>query len=232
MSSYEDESFPATPFVLVVDQSESMQSNDGIETVNRELAELVNTLSAIPEVEETASIGLISFAERATVHRRIEPIINGIELPTFEALGATSFAAPLEALRSLIASDVPRLSRRGRRPIAFFITDGRPNYEKDKEWRAARARLLEPGFRLRPKLVTMGCGSVERECLEELASTPELAQWEAGPTQSALEAILQTVTQTIITLSGDPEPGDDFAGRIFRFDYEVGEDEVIEYGDP
>jgi uncharacterized protein YegL len=232
MSSYEDESFPATPFVLVVDRSESMRSNNGIETVNRELAELVDTLSAIPEVEETASIGLISFSERATIHRRIEPISNGIELPTFKAEGTTSFAAPLEALRSLIAADVPRLSRRGRRPIAFFITDGRPNYEKEKEWRAARASLLAPDFGLRPKLVTMGCGTVDRACLEELASAPELAQWEAGPTQSALEAILQTVTQTIITLSGDPEPGDDFAGRIFEFDYEVGEDEIIEYGAP
>lgn len=232
MNGREEEIYPATPFVLVVDRSESMKGNGGIEMVNSELAELIAVLSAIPEVEETASIGLISFSETATVHRPIEPIRNGIEPPTFEAKGRTSYAAALGQLRESIATDVPQLSRRGKRPIAFFITDGWPNYEDEAAWKATRAELLAPAFRLRPKLVAMGCGEVDRPCLEKLASAPELAHWEPGPTQKALEAILETVTQTIITLTGDPEPGDDFAGRILHFDYQRGENEIIEYGRP
>ena len=236
MNSYKEE-FPAVPFVLVVDRSGSMQENGGIELINSSLPELVATLTEIPEVEELASVGMISFASTAQVHRRIEPLHTGFDVPEFVAGGKTSYAAPLHALHALIAEDLPRLGQRGRRPIVFFITDGNPNVEAAPIWMAARESLLGEGFHLRPKLVALGCAEVERRCLESLASDPSLVEAEEGPTREALKAILRTVKGTITTLGSGGKlahqaaSGDDLLSRIIDFrDYDIGEDEVFEYG--
>lgn len=230
MNSYE-ESFPSSPFVLVVDRSGSMKGEAAIELINRTLPELVGTLGEIPEVEESGSVGLISFANHVKVHRRIEPIYLDFDPPRFKADGGTSYAAPLKSLRAMIETDVPKLGRRGRRPVAFFITDGHPNAESTEVWKRARAELLDGGFCLRPKLVALGCGQVDTATLRELASTPNLAHAEEGPTREALRAILNTIQRTIITISGDGDgDDDDLAARILAFhDYDIGDDEVFEY---
>lgn len=239
MSYYEEEEiYHPVPFVIIVDRSGSMKGNGGIELINDSLPDLVATIKDNPEIEESASVGLLSFAGDARVHRQIEPLNKAFEVPTFKANGPTSYAAPLNELRSMIAQDVPQLGARGRRPIAFFITDGKPNHEEEEVWLAARGRLLEKGFHLRPKLVALGCGNVNQARLEQLASAPSLAHWESGPTREALRAILRTVRGTIITLTqedaggGEVEnsgPGD-FAAKIFAFtDYETGTDGVFAY---
>jgi uncharacterized protein YegL len=234
MNSYREE-FPAVPFVLVVDRSSSMKENGGIDLINSSLPEMVATLMEMPEVEETASVGLISFATTAHIHRRITPLTTGFDVPEFRADGRTSYAAPLQALRSMIAEDLPRLGSRGHRPIVFFITDGNPNVEDTPVWKSARDHLLEEGFRLRPKLVTLGCGNVDQGCLEQLASEPRLAEWEGGPTKEALKTILRTVKGTITGFTGGKAAyldrhGDDLLARIFEFDaYDIGDDDVFEY---
>lgn len=234
MNSFE-EKFPITPFVLVVDRSSSMKESGGIELINNTLPELVATLTAIPEAEERAAVGLMSFAKTATIDRRILPLDPGFDVPEFKADGRTSYAAPLNALHSMISEDLPELASRGRRPIVFYITDGNPNCEEPSVWRAARASLLGEGFRLRPKLVTLGCGSVDRACLTELASDPSLAEWEKGPTAEALEAILDTVRGTITGYTGGKAAhlarnGDDLLSRIYRYDqYDIGDEDVFEY---
>jgi uncharacterized protein YegL len=229
------EEFEAVPFVLVVDRSASMRDNEGMETINSALPEMVATLLEMPEVEESASVGLISFAEEAKIHRRIAPLADGFDVPQFKAAGKTSYAAPLRALHSMITEDLPKLGSRGRRPIVFFVTDGNPNVETPDVWQSDRARLLDDGFRLRPKLVTLGCGRVDQACLEMLASDPSLADWKGGPTKGALKAILSTVKGTITGFTGGKaayidRQGDDLLARIFKFDdYDLGEDEVFEY---
>lgn len=234
MNSYKEE-FPVAPFVLVVDRSSSMKENGGMDLINGSLPEMVATLTTIPEVEESAAVGLMSFANTAQIHRRILPLRPGFNVPEFEANGRTSYAAPLQALRTMIAEDLPRLGSHGRRPIVFFITDGNPNVEEPPVWYAARANLLEEGFRLRPKLVTLGCGNVDQSCLQSLASDPSLAEWEQGPTTEALKAILRTVKGTITGFTGGKSAhlarhGHDLLARIFEFDeYDIGEDEVFEY---
>jgi len=232
------ETLPAVPFLIVVDSSGSMKENGGIDLINRSLPNMARILKDKPDIEETASVGLLSFAEGVEVHRQIEPLTEDFTVPPFKANGRTSYAAPLERMRSVIAEDLPKLSSRGRRPVAFFITDGKPNFEKEPVWKAARARLLDDRFRLRPKLVALGCGEVDPSCLEELASDPSLAQWQSGPTREALQAILRTVRGTIITLTEEgggaqsyqSEGPDDLVARIFEFDdYETGPKEVFEY---
>jgi|SRR5215203_1077509 len=234
MNSYIGD-FPITPFVIVVDESASMEENGGIDLINRSLPEMVATLTRIPEARERAAVGLMSFAKKARIRRRILPLDVGFEVPEFKADGRTSYAAPLKKLRSMIAEDLPQLGSRGHRPIVFFITDGNPNVEEPPEWRAERANLLGEGFRLRPKLVTLGCGDVDRSTLEALASDPSLAEWERGPTVEALEEILDTVEGTITSLTGgkaekiaQSEGG--LLARIYEFDqYDIGDDDVFEY---
>src|SRR3954453_5558806 len=103
MNSYKENSFLAVPFVFVVDRSGSMQNNGGIDLINQTLRGMMATLREIPEVEESASVGLISFANSATVHSPIQPLRAGFEVPSFRADGTTSYAAPLRALRTMIA---------------------------------------------------------------------------------------------------------------------------------
>lgn len=237
-NSYDQEVFPAVPFVIVVDRSGSMQGNGGMDLINSSLPELVDALKDNPEIEETASVGLVSFANTATLHRNIEPLNRPFAVPTFKADGTTSYAAPLRKLRSMIETDLPKLGPRGHRPIVFFITDGKPNFDDRSVWREARDHLLESEFRLRPKLVALGCGEVQQSCLEELASAPNLARWKEGPTKEALQAILRTVRGTIITLTQEaneskeyvPDGPDDLVAEIFDFhDYDTGPNEVFEY---
>ena len=172
MSSYREE-FPIAPFVIVVDTSASMKENGGMDLINRHLPEMVATLTAIPEARERAAVGLMSFASKAKVHRRILPLDPGFDVPEFKADGRTSYASPLKNLRSMIADDLPKLASRGHRPIVFFITDGNPNVEEPKVWRMERATLLAESFRLRPKLVTLGCGDVDRPTLRVAGLRPE-----------------------------------------------------------
>jgi uncharacterized protein YegL len=234
MNSYRED-FPVVPFVIVVDKSASMKENGGIDLINRYLPEMVATLTAIPEARERAAVGLVSFSQKAKIERRILPLGSGFDVPDFKADGRTSYAAPLKELRSMIANDLPKLGSRGHRPIVFFITDGNPNVEEPSEWRAARANLLGDGFRLRPKLVTLGCGDIDRSTLEALASDPRLAEWEKGPTTEALEAILDSVEGTITGFTGGKarkiaQSGDGLVARIYEFDqYDIGEDDVFEY---
>jgi uncharacterized protein YegL len=234
MNSYLED-FPVTPFVIVVDKSASMKENGGIDLINRYLPEMVATLTAIPEARERAAVGLMSFSQKAKIDRRILPLDQGFKVPDYKADGRTSYAAPLKELRSMIADDLPKLGSRGHRPIVFFITDGNPNFETPPEWRAARADLLADSFRLRPKLVTFGCGAIDRSTLEALASDPSLAEWERGPTTDALEEILDTVVGTITGFStGEAgkmaQKGDGLVARIYEFDqYDIGENDVFEY---
>jgi uncharacterized protein YegL len=232
-----NENIPALPFVIVIDRSGSMKENGGIDVVNESLPRLVDTIKDNPDVEETASLGLLSFASTAEVHESIKPLTEDFKPPPFEANGTTSYAAPLTMLRSTIEHDLPRLARRGWRPIVFFITDGKPNAEDEEVWLEAREELLDPGFHLRPTLVALGCGNVERACLEQLASDPSLARWKAGPIEEALQSILRTVRNTIITISQEPgirgyvsQGPDDIVAKIFEFnDFGTGADEIFEY---
>jgi uncharacterized protein YegL len=232
-----NENIPALPFVIVIDRSASMKGNGGIELINDSLPRLVDTIKDNPDVEETASLGLMSFANTFEVHEPIKPLTKDFDLPTLEAYGKTSYAAPLNELRAMIERDLPCLARRGWRPIVFFITDGKPNFEDDRVWLEARDRLLDPGFRLRPTLVALGCGKVDRSYLERLASDPSLARWKGGPIEEALQSILRTVRNTIITITQDPgmrgytpQGPDDIVAKIFEFnDFGTGADEIFGY---
>jgi uncharacterized protein YegL len=201
----EGERFDVAPFVLVVDESGSMESVVG--TVNTWIPQLIATMRDIPEARESVALGVVSFNSSAEVRRRISWLGEDATAFRFTASNRTSYVAPLEQTRSLIEEDVPQLGAHGWRPVVFFITDGYPNVGAEEDWVAARDRLLSPTFRLRPRLVPLGFGKIDLTTLRKLASDPELATYTGADPQVALDEILQVVLNTIITLTDDGSGG-------------------------
>lgn len=208
------EEFDAAPFVLAIDRSNSMLG--AIDAVNTVVPQIIDTMRDIPEALESAALGVVSFNHIARVNRRITWLDEDITIPRFVAESRTSYVEPLERVRELIAEDVPQLGQRGWRPVVFFITDGQPNEETEADWMRARARLLDDGFKLRPKIATLGFGNVDFRTLERLASEPSLAEYNGADASVAIREILAVVMRTIITLTAGTaaKRGDDLAARI------------------
>jgi uncharacterized protein YegL len=208
------EEFDAAPFVLAIDRSSSMQG--AIDAVNAVVPQIIDTMRDIPEALESAALGVVSFNNIARVNRRITWLDEDITIPRFAAESRTSYVEPLERVRELIAEDVPQLGQRGWRPVVFFITDGQPNEETEAEWLAARGRLLDAGFKLRPKIAALGFGNVDFATLRRLASEPSLAEYNGADASVAIREILAVVLRTIITLTAGTaaKRADDLAGRI------------------
>ncbi len=219
------ELFDVAPFVLVVDCSGSMKN--AMQSVNRFVPDLIETIREIPEALESVALGVISFNDQARIVRHLTWIDEDITMPQFVAQSRTSYVAPLDRTRELIEKDTPQLGERGFRPVVFFITDAQPNVETESEWLAARASLLNS--RLRPKLVTFGFGDVNELTLKTLASDPSLAELKQKAASVAMDEILSVVMNTVITLtsgSGSSSTGG-LAGRIIDSERGADDDTII-----
>jgi uncharacterized protein YegL len=191
--------FDVAPFVLVVDESESMKFDNAIDTVNAWVPDLIRAVRDVPEAMENAAIGIIGFSSESRFVRRMSWLDDDITVPHFKTDGQTSFAKPLQACREMLLEDVPRLGHRGFRPVIFFITDGKPNVEVTEVWMAARRELLD--LAMRPKIVTFGFGATNDKTLSALASEPGLAEYNSHDPQQALAEILKIVIRTIVKLT-------------------------------
>ncbi|REE97468.1 sigma-70 family RNA polymerase sigma factor [Thermomonospora umbrina] len=148
---------PVAPFYLVCDESASMASEGGIDTVNAALRELHEEISRHPVVAEKTRFGLIGFSNDAHVRLPLSDLGAVTSMPTLTASGATAYGRVFALLRETITRDVAALkaeSRRVMRPAVFLLTAGMPT--DGYGWTDAYRQLTDPGWASRPHIVAFG----------------------------------------------------------------------------
>jgi uncharacterized protein YegL len=172
---------PVFPIYILADRSSSMVANAGsvtaIAVVNEVIRELLAKLSRDPTIRHMTRVGLVSFADDATVDLPLTRLHSTTVAPELLAAGQTSFAAAFEKLSATLASDLRRLGTHAD-TMVFMLTDGRANSPRDMAtgWQAEYdAMLAAGGGPGRLRLIPFGFGSVNRATLARLASDPAAA---------------------------------------------------------
>jgi uncharacterized protein YegL len=164
------------PFYLVIDVSHSM-SGAPLESANKIMPAVVDTLAQDPILSDKVRFGLIDFASDARVQLPLCDVLDAnLVLPDLQVRGATSYAAAFTLLRSEIESNIKQLKADGyavHRPAVFFLSDGTPTDPADV-WQSAFRDLItydpstKTGFAMFPNVVPCGVGGADPKTLKSL----------------------------------------------------------------
>ena len=155
------------PVYLLLDCSESM-IGDGIESVTKGVATLLQELRKSPEALDAAHISVITFDGQA---RQLAPLsdLMDFKAPQLVVRPGTALGAGLRLLSESINREVQTTTatRKGDfRPLVFILTDGQPT----DDWRSVIATL--DGFS-KPRIANIyaiGCGEdVDYHMLEQVS---------------------------------------------------------------
>ena len=202
----EEVSGQVLPFYLVVDESLSMKPD--METVNKNLELLLDTLHGNPMAASKIRLSVVGFSKKAHVHLELSDMRCVEEMPRFKARGVTNYGAVFRLLREHTetdAADLKKQSYRVHRPTVFFYTDGAPS---DDDWRESYERLVDPDYDSRPNLVAFGCGEADPDVISEIATDPRYSVQADDDSRSA-DAFLEFIkrfTRSVIQsgVSGKP----------------------------
>jgi uncharacterized protein YegL len=228
------EQFPTAGFVVACDRSQSMERSGALAVLDDFLPRMLVALRTHKRVAETGILSIVAFSQTAEVLLPMTHIAQA-RVPSAARIrpGKTNFAPPLEeAYRQL--RKMPDWATQCRRPVLFFLSDGQHNVGAAEQWQIARSRLVDRDFMLRPTIVTFGTADSDMDTLQSIASRPDLCHVFPGEPIAAVQAILDVVLQSTISLSqiarGDFK-NDDLVGRIlaFRYDDDDRPGDVIEW---
>jgi uncharacterized protein YegL len=215
----------AWPFYIVCDVSESMHRKAGgsgseltpFEAMQEALLELVDFCVDHVEAADIAHLGVITFADDAEIIRDLRKLSDGPEVGQLPKGTYTNYVNLFTRLSDVVAGDISRLeSRRLRvkRPVVFFITDGRPEVNRKPQppesWQAPLRRLQALTVSragksdLRVAMVALGFEGTDCGNLRLIAQSPGIACIaEAGVAtphelmSNLLTSILNSVTQSV-----------------------------------
>jgi uncharacterized protein YegL len=197
------------PFYVVCDESYSM--SDHMDTLRARLRELHHCLRNNPVVSTVVRFSLIGFAD---VPRLIVPLSPPCELGDIGALSthaASNFGAVFTLLRDTIEQDLAELRRQSyriHRPTVFFLSDGQPT--DPVTWRRSHARLVDPNWPDRPKIVAFGIGDADAGTIRAVGQFRAfLSDRDSGSTPGeALHRFAEALTDSMLstgTSTGDVE---------------------------
>lgn len=174
------------PVYLVLDVSESMLG-EGMDALQKGLAELMMELHGDAQALETAWVSVITFAGRA---EQVVPLteLAGVRIPPLRCRPGTALGGALTLLAECIRREVRTQSAHGKgdwKPLVFLLTDGMPT----DDWEPAASRLRAMAGRHPANLVAVGCGE------------------EADP------YVLMQVSGNVLMMRDDPES----FGRLFQW---------------
>lgn len=158
------------------------------EAMHEALLELVDFADEHVEVADIAHLGLITFADDAHVVLPLQKMSDGVGFGTLPKGTYTDYAKVFAALADLVGADIIRLESRNlrvKRPVVFFITDGRPEVDGNPQphalWREALVRMhalsaARPGGRGVPiAVVALGFAGTNCQNLQLVAQAPGVA---------------------------------------------------------
>lgn len=147
------------PCYLVCDISCSM--NDHVDELNAGLREFRGAVHAEPSIAARILVSVVGFADVPRVQQSLRPAVELAEITGAEPTGGSVFGSAFALVRATIDSDVRGLRERWprvRRPLVFFVSDGRPT---DQDWPTAFAGLTDPTWPVRPDVIAFGVGAVD-----------------------------------------------------------------------
>lgn len=199
------------PFYLVCDVSSSMTSD--MPALNDGIRKLCRSISAEPQVDDVAQVGIITFSTGANVAMPLAQMSEEAHVPSLSAGGSTNYGAAFTLLAATIEQDLRNLKAQGYkayRPCAFFLTDGEPT---DRAWLQTFTTSLtydkatRRGNKSHPVFVPFGFRAAREDVLRQLAYPPERGKWFHAKThdiKEALEGILSAIMTSVMSsgLSG------------------------------
>jgi uncharacterized protein YegL len=157
------------PCYLACDVSLSMA--DHLEELNEGLREFRGAVHADASIADRVLCSVIGFGEEPSALHGLYLAGEVAELPPPGRCAGTNFGPVFTFLRSAIDLDVRLLEThrvRVHRPLVFFLSDGQPT--DPVTWPAAFARLVDPTWERRPRVVTFGVGDADEEALGRIGT--------------------------------------------------------------
>ncbi len=157
------------PVCITIDVSASMQG-DAIDALNACLPDLKQMMLDEPLVGELARIGIVIFNDEADVAVPLTDLTE-VDMPQFEATGATSYRAALQETRSFLEQSIRRIGTGAQfyTPIVFFLSDGAP-LDDEEEW-VPEAQALKASGKYRANVVCFGFGDADPHLLTKIGRT-------------------------------------------------------------
>ncbi|NKE60330.1 hypothetical protein FXN61_27465 [Lentzea sp. PSKA42] len=155
------------PCYLVCDVSFSM--TDHIDEVNAGMREFRGVVHADRRAAAQIRLCVVVFAERSLVVQPLLPAIEPAEMIRPRQESGSDFGSAFTLLRNTIERDVKSLKAqriRVRRPILFFVSDGRAT---DPAWPLALARLT--AMASCPEMIAFGLGAVDQPALDRIGTS-------------------------------------------------------------
>jgi uncharacterized protein YegL len=155
------------PCYVVCDVSFSM--SDHIDEVNAGMREFRGVVHADRRASAQVRLCVVVFAERPVVVQPLLPALDQAELIEPRQESGSDFGSAFTLLRNTIERDVRTLKTqrvRVRRPMLFFISDGRAT---DQGWPHALARLCATASC--PEMVAFGFGAVDQPALDRIGTS-------------------------------------------------------------
>lgn len=177
------------PFYVVCDESYSM--TDHMDTLRARLRELHTCIRTNPVVSTLVRFCLIGFADTARLVVPLSAPHDLDDIGTFSTRAASNFGAAFTLLRETIERDVAELRAQSydiRRPTVFFLSDGQPT--DPAMWQLPYARLVEPAWSDRPKIVAFGVGDADPATIRAVGQFKAFVADQNGGTTSG-EALHQ-----------------------------------------
>ncbi|HWG74637.1 MAG TPA: VWA domain-containing protein [Acidimicrobiales bacterium] len=165
-----EERYAVFPFYLCLDVSASM-AGEPIEGVNRQLPALRAAIGEDPAIAEVIRFGVVTFSDVARTVLALCDLSVVDEVPAVTTGGRTSYGVAFDHLRRTIEADYQNSRAAGDRwyrPAVVFISDGQPT-DDPATWRAAHARLVDPGWKRHPNILAFGFGSADAGVLAEVS---------------------------------------------------------------
>ncbi|MCG8921835.1 hypothetical protein [Lentzea sp. CC55] len=155
------------PCYVVCDVSSSM--SDHIDEVNAGMREFRGAVHADRRASAQVRLCVVAFAESPLVVRPLSPALDPAETVRSRQEPGSDFGSALTLVRTVIERDVHALKQervRVRRPLLFFVSDGRPT---DPAWSAALDRLAATASC--PEMIAFGLGAVDRPTLGRIGTS-------------------------------------------------------------
>ncbi|QKV75295.1 VWA domain-containing protein [Amycolatopsis sp. Hca4] len=188
------------PVYLVCDLSASMKGGGRVQALQDALTALRDSVWLNPVISDTCRIGVLGFAGSAWTVVPLCDVAALDELPALTTAGLTNYGSAFRLLRETIEGDVAQLAGDGFRvwrPIVFFVSDGEPTDTREL-WRAELARLVDPGFPVRPEIVAFAVGEAAAGTLSEIATARCFAATDGTAVQEAIAGIGDMVIRSVV----------------------------------
>lgn len=155
------------PCYVVCDVSFSM--TDHIDEVNAGMREFRGVVHADQRTATRIRLCVVVFADSPLVVQPLRDALDAAEVIIPRQESGSDFSSAFTLLGKLIEHDVRNLKAqriRVRRPMLFFISDGRAT---DPAWPAALARLTTAAWG--PEMIAFGLGAVDSRTLDRIGTS-------------------------------------------------------------